>query len=79
MSNLPSNHDNANIPLPHSGRSRGLGHLPVFASDEKAYDWFKEESKADDSLGWGLEVEREGEWVFLDQSEGGTNTSGSDN
>ncbi|MCX2162709.1 MULTISPECIES: hypothetical protein [Corynebacterium] len=50
-----------------------------FASDEKAYDWFKEESKADDSLGWGLEVEREGEWVFLDQSEGGTNTSGSDN
>lgn len=50
-----------------------------FESNEKAYDWFKEQSKADDSLGWGLEVERDGEWVFLDQSEGGTNTSGSDN
>lgn len=48
-------------------------------SDEKAYDWFKDQSKADDSLGWGLEANIDGEWEFLDQSEGGTNLTGSDN
>lgn len=47
-------------------------------SNEKAYDWFKEGSEADDSLGWGLEVNVDGEWTFLDQAEGGTNPSGSD-
>lgn len=48
-------------------------------ADEKAYDWFKDQSKADDSLGWGLEVNVDGEWKFLDQSEGGSNPTGSDN
>ena len=43
------------------------------------YDWFKDQSKADDSLGWGLEANIDGEWEFLDQSEGGTNLTGSDN
>lgn len=47
-------------------------------ADEKAYDWFKDQSKADDSLGWGLEVNVDGEWKFLDQSEGGSNPTGSD-
>ena len=51
-----------------------------FESNEKAYDWFKEQSDAaDDSLGYGLEVNYDGEWEFLDQTDGGTNTSGSDN
>ena len=48
-------------------------------SDEKACDWFKDRSKADDSLGWGLEANVDGEWKFLDQAEGGTNPTGSDN
>lgn len=29
--------------------------------------------------GGGLEVNVDGEWTFLDQAEGGTNPSGSDN
>lgn len=28
------------------------------ASNEKAYDWFKEQSTADDSLGWGTRGQR---------------------
>ncbi|MBF4554244.1 hypothetical protein ACUY3M_07880 [Corynebacterium suicordis] len=48
-------------------------------SDEKAYDWFKDESKADDSLGYGLEANVDGEWQFIDQAEGGTNPTGSEN
>ncbi|HIW96850.1 MAG TPA: hypothetical protein H9867_10315 [Candidatus Corynebacterium gallistercoris] len=51
-----------------------------FDSNEQAYDWFKEQpAAADDSLGYGLETKVDGEWQFVDQTEGGTNTSGADN
>ncbi|RAV31182.1 hypothetical protein [Corynebacterium heidelbergense] len=50
------------------------------ADNGKAYDWFKEQTAAaDDALGYVLQTEVDGEWEFLDQNDGGTNTSGSDN
>ncbi len=47
-------------------------------SADDAYSWFKE-SKADNTeLGWRLEVEHDGEWAFVDDTEG-TDDSGSIN
>lgn len=48
-------------------------------SNEKAYDWFKNQSKAGDYLGWGLEANVDGEWQLLDQSDGGIKPTGSTN
>lgn len=48
--------------------------------NEKAYDWFKEQTEASsDALGYVLQTEVDGSWEFLDQNDGGTNPTGTEN
>lgn len=46
-----------------------------FDDDTKAYDWFKTVEVPDDSLGYAMQVDMDGEWTRFDISDGGTNTS----
>lgn len=39
-------------------------------SADKAHAWFADKQVEGNELGWRMEVERDGEWHFFDDSEG---------
>ncbi len=39
-------------------------------SADDAYNWFIEEKADNSELGWRLEVDHDGDWAFVDDSEG---------
>lgn len=49
-----------------------------FSDTTQAYNWFKSVEVPDDALGYGLQVDSDGEWKMFESNDGGTNTSTSD-
>lgn len=41
-----------------------------FDAADDAYTWFKESQADNTELGWRLEVDHDGDWAFVDDSEG---------
>lgn len=48
-----------------------------FDDDIKAHDWFKTVEVPDDSLGYAMQVDMDGEWTRFEITDGGTNPSSS--